>query len=338
MNIVYWPFLWILLALPTAVIAYFIWIRSRDKKLLAGFGDIAVLSSLQNRSLKAVKFKQVLFVAALVLILIAILRPQWGLRKEQVSRRGLDIIFALDVSASMRAEDIQPDRLSKSIMEIKKILPLLSGDRAGLVTFAGSATSIMPLTLDYGALEMFLGAIKNYSEATPGTNLEQAYQTAVKMFDFEAPQDKLLLMFTDGESHEGNLDALRNDSRSKGIIVIPVAVGSKEGQPVPEVSASGVRQGYKKTKKEEIVISHLDIENLKKIATIGPYVIDSDEKTVVSIVEDIKHYKRSKLAELRVSIYTERYQWFLLMGLLLLLVSYGVNEEKGLLMEMKCSD
>jgi Ca-activated chloride channel family protein len=324
--ILYFQFLWIIIAIPLVVFLIFLWSAKKEKQVLSSLGNVETLVKLINKSPKLVKWKQTLFILALIFILLALLRPQWGLKKETIERKGLDLIIALDISSSMWAEDLQPNRLDKAIMEIRRLLPQLNGDRVGLVTFSGSATSICPLTLDYGAIEMFLEAIGSYQEARAGTNLAQAYQTAKSMFTLDTPEDKLILLFTDGENHEGNLDEIKSDSQSQGIIVIPVALGSSGGQPIPNIDNEGIRNGYKKDKKGNIVISHVDYESLKKIATIGPYIIDTNEQTIMSVLNDTTNYKRSKLKDLKVSIHKERYQYFLFVGLFLLLLSYSLKE------------
>ena len=329
MNIVYWHNFWLLLVLPPGIIAFQIYSNHQRSKAISTMGDLSILSGLINQSPRRLKLKQILFVLAIVFLVLAALRPQWGLRKEQVERKGLDIVIALDVSASMFAEDIHPTRLEKSVLEIKKLISKLSGDRVGLVTFSGSATQVCPLTLDYGALDMFLRAVLNHREAVAGTNISQAYNTAQDLFDFKSPQDKLIILFTDGEDHEGNISNIRSDSRDSGIIIVPVAVGSGGGQPVPDISNDGIRQGYKKDRQGNIVISHVDIESLKQIASVGPYVLDSSAKSLTTLLDDLKNYKRGKLSETRISIHQERYYYFLLMGLILLVCSYAVKDNEN---------
>ena len=329
MNIVYWHNIWLLLVLPLGIIAFQIHSSHQRSKAISTMGDLSVLSGSINQSPKRMKLKQILFVLAIVFLVLAALRPQWGLRKEQVERKGLDIVIALDVSASMFAEDIHPMRLEKSVLEVKRLISKLSGDRVGLVTFSGSATQVCPLTLDYGTLDMFLRAVLNHREAVAGTNISQAYNTAKDLFDFKSPQDKLIILFTDGEDHEGNISNIRSDSRDSGIIIVPVAVGSGGGQPVPDISNDGIRQGYKKDRQGNIVISHVDIESLKQIASVGPYVLDSSAKSLTTLLDDLKNYKRGKLSETRISIHQERYYYFLLMGLILLVCSYAVKDNEN---------
>jgi len=316
------------LLLPLVV--WFVYYRQKKQRLkyLNELGEGRTLQRLINYSYKRGSLKKWLMIAGILFIVVAMLRPQWGLKKEKVTKKGLDIVLALDVSASMKARDIMPDRLSKSVMEIQKLLKRLEGDRVGLVTFSGSATAVCPLTLDYGAVEMFLKSMKYYKEPLPGTNIPAAFNAALEMYDFEATQDRLFLIFTDGESHEGNMGSIKNKAKTKGIIVVPIAVGTKGGQPIPDYDAKGNRKGYKKDKKGEVVISHVDSAGLKKIATLGPYAIDSSDASIVSIIGDFRSYKRANLQELKISVYSERYQIFLFIGLLFVLLSFFISDFK----------
>ena len=142
MNIVYYHFIWLLIVIPIAVHIFQIYSNRQRMKDLNSLGELTTVTAHIKQSEKLARLKYILFVLALILLVISALRPQWGIRKEQVARRGLDIVIVLDTSASMFAEDIQPTRISKSILEIKKLLSQLGGDRVGLVTFAGSATAI----------------------------------------------------------------------------------------------------------------------------------------------------------------------------------------------------
>lgn len=319
-------YLWWLIFLPLGMAFYFNYLQQQETSNFAELGSEKTLRQLTNVSINKRRLKNILLLTALLFIVLAIFRPQWGLKNEKVENRGLDLIVALDNSASMYAEDIQPSRLEKSVMEISKLLKNLKGDRIGLITFSGSATPVCPLTSDYGAIELFLKTIKSYRDALPGTNIEAAFNTALNMYDFKMAQDKIFLLFTDGENHEGNLDKISSEAKAKGIIVIPVAVGTTGGQPVPVYDQNGNRTGYKKDKKGEIVISHININALKKIASIGPYIMDSSTSAVSSLLPDLKNFKRTKLRELRISIYAERYQIFLLIGLVFLLISYFIND------------
>jgi len=328
MYLVYYRYILMLLLLPLSVYLFILFTKKYKQYKLGKLGNRKTLSLFLNTSPILTNAKNYLFLLALFLIAIALLRPQWGLQKTKVTSKGLEMVIALDVSSSMLAEDLTPNRLNKAILEINKLLKQLSGDRVGLITFSGSSTPICPLTIDYGTLKMFLKTINNYQEALSGTNIINAYKTATNMFNLKTPTDKLVIIFTDGENHQGDLDYIKDHSSNNNIIVIPVAVGSTSGQPIPNIDQSGNRKGYKKDKSGKVIISHVDIDNLKEIATIGPYLIDTNSKTVISIIEDTKYYKRSKLFESRISVYTERYQIFLAIGLMFLFASYLIPTTK----------
>lgn len=320
-----WHLAWLLLVIPGLIICL-AWLRRQDK-IAAQYGVLATLKKMITADSSMIKIKRMLFYLALFFILIALLRPQWGLRTEKVTTRGLDLVFCLDISKSMFAEDVPPDRLTRARMTIRELLARLPGDRVGLVVFAGSASAVCPLTTDHAALEVFLQSISSFSEAVPGTNLEQALRKASALYDANAPQDKVCVIFTDGETHDGSLSGLRAEASRQKIIVIPVAVGTPGGQPIPEYDEAGNRSGYKKDKQGNIVISHLDMVSLSKIATIGPYTVEQASR---SIPADLQRFKQAVLREQRIALYAERYQGFLCCGLLLLLLAYCLPGYKDL--------
>lgn len=319
---------WWLIFLPAALGFLFGKFKAEESRNFAALGTERTLRTLTNISIRRTKIKQLVLLWAVFFIVLALLRPQWGLKNEKIEQRGLDLVIALDNSASMYAEDLQPSRLGKAVLEINKLLTVTRSDRIGLITFSGSATPVCPLTTDYATLEVFLKTITSARDALPGTNIESAFNAALNMFDLKAAQDRIFLLITDGESHEGDLGRIKSEAEAKGIIVVPVAIGTLGGQPVPLLNANGERSGYKKDKKGDIVISHLDLAAMKKIATIGPYLIETNDSSIITLPADLKHYKRTKLRDLRVSLYTERYQIFLFLGLMLLVISYLLNDHE----------
>ncbi len=319
--------LWyLLIVFPLFLFGLLIFLKKKELHYYQELGNKVTLSTLVNRSRFLARFRLALFFSALFFITFSLLRPQWGLKKENVVSKGLDVVIALDLSTSMLAEDIVPSRIDKASMEISRLLEKLQGNRVALITFSGSATPVCPLTTDLGAIKMFLRSRKYYKEPIPGTNIENAFESSLRLFDFEAPQDKIWLLITDGESHEGDISKIVGKAKNKGIIIIPVAVGTPGGQPIPLLNDKGERIGYKKDKKGEVVISRLDIASLKELATIGPYQLNSEASSIVSLASDLRHFKTTKLKELRISIYSERYQLFLFIGLILLFTYYALSE------------
>lgn len=314
---------WFLLIIP-GLILFMAWLKLKDT-LPEQYGVRKTLQKVLTTQPKLVKLKRVFLYMALFFIIVALLRPQWGMRTEQLTARGLDLVFCLDISKSMYAEDVQPDRLTRARLAIRELMERLPGNRVGLVVFAGSASVVSPLTTDYAALEVFLQSITSFSEAVPGTDLEAAVRSASTLYEPKAPQDKVCIIFTDGESHEGSLESLRAEAVRQKIIVIPVAVGTPAGQPVPEYTESGDRVGYKKDAKGNVVISRLDTKNLSRIASIGPYTV---EQASLRIPRDLQGLKQAVLKEQRIALYAERYQGFLLIGFLLLVFTYCLSEYK----------
>ena len=250
---------WLLLLIPALAVLLVYWQRPVVSL------NLRRMHTLQP---KRRQLKNILFLVSLFFIIVALLRPQWGLRTELRETKGVDMVIALDVSKSMHAEDVLPDRLTRARMCILDLLSRIPGNRVGLVVFAGSASAVCPLTTDYDALAVFLQSLNNYTESTPGTNIENAFRVSEKLFEDKALQDKVWLLLTDGESHEGSVAAVRALAASKQIIVAPIAVGTPGGQPVPDYDEQGMRLGYKKDSKGAIVISHLDRASLAKLATM----------------------------------------------------------------------
>jgi Ca-activated chloride channel family protein len=263
-----------------------------------------------------------LLIVALLFLGIASLRPQWGLISNKQTTFGLDMVIALDTSASMDTDDVQPSRRDRAAQIVHSIMGSLSGDRVGLVTFAGSASAICPLTLDYGAVDIFLQGLRYYRERVGGTNIPAAYREALTLFNLKAPYDKVLVIITDGENHEGSLSVLRQDAEAKRILIVPITIGSTTGQPIPEYDDQGNRIGYKKDRKGTIVISHADPKALQSIASIGPY---DDTITGQKIIRDLQNLKRSKVHDRRTTLYTDRYHIFLIIGLGCLFAAYFLS-------------
>ena len=277
---------YLLLLLPLLLFGVVFVLKKKESDYFRELGNEVTLRNLVNHSVFISKVKLMLFFMALLFITFALLRPQWGLKKELVISRGLDVVIALDISTSMFAEDIVPSRIEKASMEISRLLARLQGNRVGLVTFAGSATPVCPLTTDIGVVKMFLRSRKYYKEPIPGTNIENAFESSLKLFDFEATQDKVWLLVTDGESHDGDLAKVAKLAKTKGVIIIPIAVGTPGGQPIPLNNEKGERVGYKKDRKGKIVISRLNLTGLKELATIGPYQIKSTNSNISSLADD----------------------------------------------------
>ena len=309
---------WLPLAIPLAW-ALFALLRRR-RRALAQLVDPALLGVLAPAWNPArAKSRLVLRVLALALLVLALARPQWGFRWEEVRRKGLDLVVALDTSRSMMASDIKPTRLQQAKWGIRDLLRNLRGDRVGLVPFAGSSILQCPLTIDYAAFAMTLDDV--YSGIIPkgGTALEQALRTAVAAFPADRTADRVILLITDGEDHEGDPLALLPELKEKGIRVYTIGIGTLEGEMVPAGDNQG---GYFKDRQGQIVKTALKEDVLQKLAlgTGGTYVRSAPGDTGLERVfnESIANLKRSEQENRTAKIYEERFVWPIAAALLLL--------------------
>ncbi len=309
---------WLALALPLAW-AMFALLRRR-RRALAQLVDPALLGVLAPAWNPArARSRLVLRVLALALLVLALARPQWGFHWEEVRRKGLDLMVVLDTSRSMLASDIKPTRLQQAKWGIRDLLRNLRGDRVGLVPFAGSSILQCPLTIDYAAFAMTLDDV--YSGIIPkgGTALEQALRTAIAAFPADRTADRVVLLITDGEDHEGDPLALLPELKEKGIRVYTIGIGTLEGEMVPGADGQGA---YFKDRQGQIVKTALKEDVLQKLAlgTGGTYVRSAPGDTGLERVfnESIANLQRSEQENRTAKIYEERFVWAIAAALLLL--------------------
>src|SRR5437867_3259167 len=206
-------------------------------------------------------------VVAIALIIVALARPQWGRRDEPVIRRGVDVVLALDLSASMLAEDVSPDRLEQARAEAVSLVGSLTGDRVALVTFGGRAAAICPLTADYGAVRLFLDAADASFAPGAGTDLGRAIEEAVRLLNSAVAEKryKALVLLTDGEDLEGTAMEAVRQARESGVVIHAIGVGSPGGGPIPLRDDRGVLTGYKLDRQGKVVTTRFDPATLEKI-------------------------------------------------------------------------
>jgi len=268
--------------------------------------------------------------AALILMILALAGPRWGSHYQEVSQRGVDILIVLDVSRSMLVEDVEPNRLERAKREISDFISVVQGDRLGLVAFAGAAFTQCTLTLDYGALAMFLTSLGPTMVPVPGTDLGAALQTATSAFDAASETDKVILLITDGEDNEDRGLQAAREAAKKGIKIFVFGIGDPSGGPIPSDDGKG---GFKKDAEGQLVLSRLNEEGLKEIAsaTGGTYVrsVAGDLDLDVLYFEGIK--QRTEAAQLKsgkIKVYEERFPLFVLAACVLLLLE-GLIREVG---------
>lgn len=314
-------FLWLLLLLGLI----FWWGSTEHKRRLSRIGEVSFLLRrlMPGFSYGRKKLGWIFFILAFFLSTLALARPQWGEEKRKVERKGVDLIFLLDTSLSMLAEDVKPNRLDKSKLEIKSLIRRLKGDRVGMVAFAGSSFLQCPLTLDYSAFLLFVDSLKPGYIPNPGTSLSQAIGLAVRAFPDQTLKYKAALIFSDGEDHEGGVEEGLEEAKKTGVRIYTMGVGTPEGDPIPLRSAAdGKISGYKKDRRGEVVVTRLNTELLEKIAkeTGGLYLpATAGEKEIDVILKHLETLGEKRLKEKLVSAREDHFQIFLMLALFFLL-------------------
>jgi len=270
--------------------------------------------------------KSILLLGALAALIAAAARPQWGTRLEPINRAGIDVVVVLDHSLSMAAEDLGPSRLDLARESIDVLLSRLAGNRIGLVTFAGQPSLACPLTLDHAAVRLFLDAVEVETAQVPGTALGDALRLAVGAFSGETQHDaergRAVLLFTDGEDHEGKVDEVFEELQAEGIAVYAVGVGTSRGGPIPLKSDDGGVMGYKKDREDKVVTTRLDEALLEQLAlsTRGRYHrATAAGGEIDPIVEALTAMDAREFGSVLRTRYEERFQIPLALALVLLL-------------------
>jgi len=314
------------------IILFFSWSFRRKRALLRKIGDEELVKYLtQSVSRKKQMWKIVLLLIAFIFFVFALADPQIGTKLENVKRKGVDIFIALDVSKSMLAEDVAPNRLEKAKHEIATFIDRLEGDRIGLICFAGIAFVQCPLTLDYSAAKLFLDEIDTDIIPQPGTAIGTAIRTAMKSFVTRELKHKVLILITDGEDHEGNPVEVAKEAAKEGVVIYTIGIGSPQGAPIPEFDAYGNRIGYKKNREGKIITTKLDVLTLEKIAfeTGGKYYISSTgESELEKIYDEISSMEEKELASRQFTQFEDRFQIFILLGILVLLIETLLGERR----------
>lgn len=328
-----WNYLFFLWVIPVMVVFYVYAFRKRDKMLALFCGKELVGELVPDFKKGRRLIKALLILMGIILGIFALTRPQWGFHWEEIKRVGVDVMVAIDVSESMLAEDVKPNRLERAKREVIDLIEMLEGDRIGLIAFAGTSFVQCPLTLDYGACKMFLDYIDTDLIPVPGTAIAEAIRTSLKSFNKRERKSKALILITDGEDHEGEPIDAAKEAKKEGIKIFTIGVGREGGAPIPLKDGSG---GFKKDRKGDMVITHLDEITLQKIAleTGGSYVrsVTGDMDLDKIYQEGIKqHVEQKQLKSTRKRRWEERFQWFIFFALLFVSVEFFVSERRAVL-------
>ncbi|MHA6279120.1 vWA domain-containing protein [Salinimicrobium sp. CAU 1759] len=323
-------YLWLLVGIPVIVLLYLMvifWQKKTQKK----FADKELLDKLSpNRSTGKQVMKIILLCLALASFVIALVNPQFGTKLETVKREGVDVVFAIDVSKSMLAEDIAPNRLEKSKQLVTQIINNLASDRVGIIAYAGSAFPQLPITTDYAAAKMFLQNMNTEMLSSQGTAIKEAIEMSKTYFNDDEQTNRVLFLISDGEDHEGNIEEIAAEAARQGIRIVTIGVGTQKGGPIP-IKRNGVIQNYKKDNQGETVITRLDEETLKEIASAanGRYVDGRVTSQVVEeVTEILQNMDKKEFESQQIAEYKSQFQWFLGLGLLFLLLDVLLLERQ----------
>ena len=324
-------FLYLLFLVPI-VLLFFVWAFRQKRRALATFAGAKLAERLTGlASVRRQWFKAILVLLGLALLVAALARPQFGSKVETVERKGQDIVIALDVSLSMMARDIQPNRLQKAKHAMRSLIEMSEGDRIGLIAFAGEAFVQCPLTLDKRAATMLLNAMGPDLIPVPGTALTTAMQKSLTLFTEEEKKHKVLVLITDGEGHSGEPIKVAREAAEQGIRIYTVGIGSPQGTPIPLQESGKVRQGFKKDGEGEVVVTRLDEATLREIAeqTGGEYYRASPGASELeNLYSSIAGMDKKTLSTLQVTQFEERFQILILLALFLLVVELVLADRR----------
>ncbi len=326
-------YLYLMYAIPVLVLAYFILLKWKNRKLstLADGRLLAYLTSPVS-TLKSF-FKFFLFRNGIAFIVLALANPQYGRGNNRAVNEGIEIMVAIDISNSMRALDLdaKKDRLEVSKMAVERMLNEMHGDKVGIIVFAGDAFIQVPLTNDYRAAKMFLSTVRPEMMTNQGTSIGLAIDKAMTSFDMGNGVNKAIIVISDGEDHEGNAEEAAEIAYENGVLVSTVGMGGMVPTPFPDF-VNGRIQGLKKDHNGKTVFTQLNEKMLKKVALEGGGVYTRADQTYVNledVLSSVREIEKKEMSSLLYTDFEDQYQWFLAIGLLLLFVEFFLSEKRS---------
>jgi Ca-activated chloride channel family protein len=303
---------------------FVLWASKRRQSALAQLGNPRLVQRLSSSvNWRGRRWRTGLWFVVLVMLLLALARPQWGTQVQTVEQQGIEVMVLLDVSKSMLAQDIKPDRLSRAKLEIADLMNRLGGDEIGLVLFSGASFIQFPLTSDYTTARMFLDSARPEVISKAGTNIGDAIRTAMSGFDYTRSSQKVIVIITDGENHEPGTMEMAQQAADQSVKLYTIGFGSPQGEPIPEFNAQGEVVGYKKDLQGEVVLSKLDEATLQQIAQIGGgqyFRATADGGELNALVAELNSLQKGELSSQIETWGIERFQSFLWVALIILIV------------------
>lgn len=325
-------YFYVLFAIPVLVVL-FLWVLFWRRRTQQKFAESELLKRLSpNRSVFKSFLKIIVLSLAFLCLSFALVNPKIGTKIETVKREGVDVVFALDVSKSMLAEDIAPNRLEKAKQLVTQIINSLAGDRVGIIGYAGSAFPQVPITTDFSSAKLFLGGMNTEMVSSQGTAITEAISLAETYYNDEEQTNRVLFIISDGEDHEGNVRSIVEEASKMGIKIFTIGVGTVNGAPIP-IKRNGILQFYKRDENNEQVITKLGEETLQEIAANanGQYIDGSNTKEVVdSVTAILNGMDKKEFESKQFTDFKDQFQWFLGGALLFLVLDLLLLERKTL--------
>ena len=320
-------FLYLFLLIPILVVLYVL-LFIRRKKNIAVFGNPALIQKLMPAISKAAPWlKAIILLFAVTLFILLLARPQYGSKEEKIKRQGIEVIVALDISNSMLVEDVSPNRLERSKQILSKLIDDLSNDKFGLIVFAGSAYTQVPITTDYVSAKMFLSNISPTLIARQGTAIGSAIDMAISSFGTDEGKSRAIIVITDGENHEDDAVAAAKEAAAKGIVVNVVGIGKPSGEPIPVPGT----MNYRKDRQGNVVVSKLNEQMCSEIALAGGGVYvraDNTNNALAILQKNLDKLAKSDIETKVYSAYNEQFQLFGWVILFLLVLEIFLSERR----------
>ncbi|MBC8643371.1 VWA domain-containing protein [Flavobacterium lindanitolerans] len=323
-------YLYLLIVIPILVLIFLFnlyWKRKKQKE----FGDLKLVKKLTpEKSVFKSTLKITVFLLALACLILGLVNPKLGTKVETVKREGIDIVFAIDVSKSMLAEDVAPNRLEKTKQIVSQIINQLGSDRIGIVAYAGSAFPVLPITTDYSVAKMFLQSMNPGMVSSQGTSLDEAIHLSSSFFSQDSKVSKLVIMISDGEDHSEGIEEATEEANKNGLKIITIGVGTEKGGPIP-LKRNGVVESFQRDQNGEVVVTKLNEATLKEIAKItkGGYVNGNNTKEVVDYVKHaLENIEKSEFETKQFANYQSQFQWLLGIAFFLFFIDIFFLEKK----------
>lgn len=323
-------YFYLLLVIPVLTVV-FLYLLYWKRKKQHEFGDLNLIEKLspEKSTFKPI-FKFIVVILGLICLIIGLINPKMGTKLETVKREGIDIIFAIDVSKSMLAEDVAPNRLEKSKQLVSQIINKLGSDRIGIIAYSGSAFPVLPITTDYSVAKMFLQTMNPGMVSTQGTSIDEAINLATTFVDKKDKTNKLLIIISDGEDHSENAVTAAEEAKKVGLKIITIGVGTEKGGTIP-LKRNGVVESFQRDQNNEVVITKRNSEVLSLIAksTKGGYVDGNSTKDVLTYVKNaLDNIEKTEFESTQMADFKSQFQWFLGFGFFLLFLDVFLTEKK----------